>query len=136
MSSRVWVYLREPDKTFLSVMGELTGARTRHEQIQFAIKLFRFVVPDVNVIPQIAISFHVSTKPNGQGPSEKAWVYLNDNDLNYIDKLMAKVGEPSRGKTILFIIRMLRVMIPNIDRVRQLFAQFEGRHSLAANNKS
>jgi hypothetical protein len=51
------------------------------------------------------------------------WVYLKREDLEFIDGVRTLIGAGSRGETIKFLLRLLRLMIPRADLVVRFVSQ-------------
>jgi len=117
---RVWLYLEYDDIRFLNNVGYLTGCITRNEQIKFVIKTFRLLIPDPSfayaAIPEYILTLKASYKRLQEG-KEKAWVYLNDDDLLYIDTFGSQIGEDKRGRVVLYLIRLFKMIMPNASEV-------------------
>ena len=60
------------------------------------------------------------TKPTRKGPTERAWVYLSESDLTYIDIFGVQIGETTRSRTIIYLIRLFRPILPNVAKVSKL----------------
>ena len=124
MKKRVWLYLRPSEAELLNSIGLLTGCTTRHSQIEFIVKTFRLLVPDPMLIPPVVSrlfgDFDITLKETKRGPSERAWVYLGEDDLAYIDALGEAIGETARSRTILYMIRLFRPLLLNAVEVSKL----------------
>lgn len=139
MRKRVWLYLTPPDVEFLDSIGCLTGCVSRHEQIKFAIKLLRLLIPDPmvawEVIPQLVGDISILRMSPYAGPSERAWVYLDESDLLYIDLFNTQLKE-SRGKGIRFLIRLLRLALPNTQKVLRVIEEAIKRKQTVVRTRS
>ena len=117
---RVWLYLDHDDIQFLSNIGYLTGCITRNEQIKFVIKTFRLLIPDPSfayaAIPEFPLTLKASYKRLREG-KERAWVYLNEDDILYIDTFGSQIGEHKRGRIVLYLIRLLKIILPNASEI-------------------
>ena len=124
MKTRVWLYLKPDDVEFLNNVGSLTGCATRHKQIEFVIKTFRLLIPDPTLAPfvisELLDDINILTKPIRKGPTERAWVYLGESDLTYIDIFGVQIGETTRSRTIIYLIRLFRPILPNVAKVSKL----------------
>jgi len=125
MKKRVWLYLRPSEAELLDSIGLLTGCTTRHSQIEFIVKTFRLLVPDPTLISPVVSrlfgNFDITLKEETKrGPSERAWVYLGESDLAYIDALGEAIGETARSRTILYMIRLFRPLLLNAVEVSKL----------------
>ena len=120
IKKRVWLSLGHDDIQFLNNVGYLTGCITRNEQIKFVIKTFRLLIPNPSfayaVIPEYILTLKASYK-RWQGRKEKVWVYLNEDDILYIDALGSQIGEDKRGRVILYLIRLFKMIMPNASEV-------------------
>jgi len=124
MKTRVWLYLKPDDVEFLNNIGCLTGCTTKHKQIEFVIKTFRLLIPDPTLAPIVISEFlgdiSILARSIKKGPTERAWVYLSESDLTYVDIFGTQMGETARSRTIIYLIRLLRLILPNVAKVSKL----------------
>jgi len=124
MKKRVWLYLKPDDVKFLNNIGCLIGCTTRHKQIEFVIKTFRLLIPDPTLAPfvisELLGDISVLAGSIRKGPTERAWVYLGEDDLTYVDVFGAQMGETARSRTIVYLIRLFRLILPNVAEVSKL----------------
>ena len=124
MKKRVWLYLKPDDVKFLNNVGYLIGCTTRHKQIEFVIKTFRLLIPDPTLTPfvisELLGDISILARSIRKGPTERAWVYLSEDDLTYVDVFGAQMGERARSKTIVYLIRLFRLILPNVAEVSKL----------------
>jgi len=124
MKTRVWLYLKPDDVEFLNNVGSLIGCTSRHKQIEFVIKTFRLIIPHATLAPSVISELlggiSMLTKPTRKGPTERAWVYLSESDLTYVDIFGVQIGETTRSRTIIYLIRLFRLILPDVAEVSKL----------------
>jgi len=118
MKRRVWVYLYPPELKFLSSLGELIGTNSRHEQMEFVVKLCRLMVPEARIIPQILSNLQLlpPAAPR-EGRAVRTWVYLSDDDIWYIEEFMSGFGLTSRSRAMRYLIHITRMLLARTNAV-------------------
>jgi len=118
MKHRVWVYLYQPELKFLMSLGELIGTNSQHEQIEFIIRLCRLMVPEAKIIPIIMSNIGALQPIMPRiGPAVRAWVYLSEDDLWYLDEFMVSFNLTSRSKAIRYLIHITKLLLLKVDVV-------------------
>lgn len=130
MKHRVWVYLKPDDAAFLDIIGGLIGTSSRHEQIEFAVKLCRLIIPDAHIVPYVLSKFHVNNAGGAKGGvSARYWVYLNEDDMRYLEEFSKAMRIKSRSKTIRYVIKMVKLFLLNTEFVSETVNELLMRQS-------
>jgi len=117
---RVWIYLKPDDVAFLDIIGGLIGTSSGHEQIEFTIKLCRLIIPDARIVPHILSKISLDTNNTGEvkrGVSIRYWVYLNDDDMKYLEEFSRAMKIKSRSKVIRYVIKIVKLFLSNTEIV-------------------
>ena len=117
MTRRVWVYLDRSDVEFLEKLGTLIGETTLSGTIKFAIKLVRMIVPSPDLIPSVTLKVGNVGNVEDKGSKVRGWVYLTEDDYEYIEIVKLVIGEHKISSTIRFLIKLLRIILPNLPNV-------------------
>ena len=117
MTRRVWVYLDKSDVEFLEKLGMLIGEATLSGTIKFTIKLVRMIVPSPDLIPSVTLKVGNVGKVEDRGSKIRSWVYLTEDDYEYIEVVKLVIGESKVSSTIRFLIKLLRIILPNLPNV-------------------
>jgi hypothetical protein len=125
----VWLFLNYGEQRFLDAIGTLIGENSRHKQILFVIKLARMIVPMPDMIVKVygnLLSRHFTNlyvEGDNTRPKERCWVYLNDNDIEFLRAVGKRLGEKSVGRTIHFIISFVKLAVPHIGEVVKIMGE-------------